>query len=411
MLRAAGMTAALGAFGAGCGSNTGRGGANDAIQQWYHAYSEDGVRDAVQRFAAEYPDGDVEVQWNQGDYDSTLNKALLSGSVPDVYEAEPKVDKVRAGQAVPLDDLLGDARSDFTPAVLDGNIIDGKLWAIPQTVDTQVLYYRKSLLSDAGVRPPETVDELLDATRATAKGTVKGLFLGNDGGASVLLGPLLWSAGLDFLRRDGERYQPGFDEPVAATALGKLRELNTGGGLLASARKDWSEPDAFLAGQVAMQWCGLWALPEIERKFGDDFGALPWPKLNDSGAPSVPVGAFSASVNGKSTKVDAAKEFVRWLWVEQTDKQQEFSIRYGFHIPARASLVEKATSLTQGPAANAANYVQQHGKLVGGPYWTDKMDTAYLDALTRIGKEGADPATELRSVNAAVSAELNRLSR
>ena len=52
-----------------------------SLQQWYHAYGEDGVHEAVQRYAAEYPQGEVSVQWNPGDYDSKIVTALQNSSV------------------------------------------------------------------------------------------------------------------------------------------------------------------------------------------------------------------------------------------------------------------------------------------------------------------------------------------
>ena len=74
-----------------------------------------------------------------------------------------------------------------------------------------------------------------------------------------------------------------------------------------------------------MQWTGLWTLPDLKKNLGDDFGVLPFPKLNDSGAPSVPVGAYGSCVSAKSKNVDAAKAFVKWLWVDQTDKQLDLA--------------------------------------------------------------------------------------
>ncbi len=53
----------------------------------------------------------------------------------------------------------------------------------------QLLVYRKSLLSAAGVQPPQTIDELLDAAKKLTTDRVKGLFVGNDGGVGILAGP------------------------------------------------------------------------------------------------------------------------------------------------------------------------------------------------------------------------------
>ncbi|MFD5828204.1 ABC transporter substrate-binding protein [Lentzea sp. NPDC060358] len=401
LLSLAGASALL----AACGSNTGRGGDGQALKQWYHAYGEPGVQEAVQRYAAAYTRVPVQVQWNPGDYDSKLATSLLSGGGPDVFESTPQVSAVRAGQYVPLDDLLGDAKDDFTKSILDTHTVDGKVYGIPQAVDMQMLFYRKSMFAAAGVQPPSTVDELVDASRRLTKDGVKGLFAGNDGGGGVLGGPALWSAGLDYVRE----HQVGFDDPAAATAIGKLRDLYTSGSLLLGAVKDWAEPDAFTQGLVAMQWTGLWAVPAVQKALGDDFGVLPFPKLTASGAPSVPVGAFGAMVNAKSKQVEVAKDFVRWLWIGQTEYQEDFNLSYGFHIPPRESIAAKASKLTSGPAADAVEFVRDNAKASNPPDWTSVMRTAFNDAVSRVVRDGAPADAELKGAASKVRDELKRL--
>lgn len=401
LLSLAGASALL----AACGSNTGRGGNDQALKQWYHAYGEPGVQQAVERYAKAYPKIPVDVQWNPGDYDSKLATSLLSDGGPDVFESTLQISSVRANQVVPLDDVFGDAKSDFAESILATHTVDGKVYGIPQAVDMQMLFYRKSLLAQAGVQPPSTVDELVDAARRLTRDGVKGLFAGNDGGGGVLGGPALWSAGLDYVRD----HQVGFDDPLAAQAIGKLRELYAGGGLLLGAVKDWAEPDAFTQGLVAMQWTGLWAVPAVQKALGDDFGVLPFPKLSGSGRPSVPVGAFGAMVNAKSKRIDEAKEFVRWLWVERTDYQEDFNLSYGFHIPPRKSISAKASKLTTGAAADAVKFVRDNAKASNPPDWTSVMRTAFNDAVSRVVRDGAPADTEIKGAAAKVRDELKRL--
>jgi multiple sugar transport system substrate-binding protein len=399
---------------AGCGSNTGRSdnagssGSKPALSQWYHQYGEAGTQQAVERYAKEYPDATVTVQWSPGDYDKKAASALLTDGGPDVFEYGngPSIDMIKGGQVVDLTDLLGDAKADFTPSLIERMSYQGKLYAIPQVTDMQLLVYRKSLLSAAGVQPPTTVDELLAAAKKLTTDKVKGLFVGNDGGVGVLGGPALWSAGLDYLKQDNTF---GFDDPAAVESFRKLRELFTSKSLLLGAPTDWSDPSAFTQGLTAMQFTGLWTFPLIQKAFPDDFGVLPWPKLNDAGKASVPVGAYGSAVNAKSKNVDAAKKFVKWLWVDQTDKQLDWAQSYGFHIPARKSLAAQADKLKSGPAADAVKFVNENGHAQTPLLWTPKASTAYSDALNRIIKNGADPAAEIKTVKTVVDAELKRI--
>lgn len=390
---------------AACGSNTGRGN-GQALRQWYHAYGEPGVQQAVERYAKSYDKVPVEVQWNPGDWESKLATSLLAGTGPDVFESPLQISAVRSNQIVALDDVISSARDDFTATILAGHTVDGRVYGIPQAVDMQMLFYRKSMFAAAGVQPPSTVDELIDAARKLTTGGVKGLFAGNDGGAAVLGGPALWSAGLDYVTPE---HQAGFDDPLAAQAIGKLRDLYSSGALLLGAVKDWAEPDAFTQGLVAMQWTGLWTVPAVQKALGDDFGVLPWPRLNDAGRPSVPVGAFGAMVNAKSSRIDEAKEFVRWLWVERTDYQEDFNLSYGFHIPPRASLASKAAKLQSGQAADAVKFVRDNAKSSNPPDWTSAMRTSFTDAVSRVVLDGAPADAELRTAVSKVRDELKRI--
>ncbi|MES4887673.1 sugar ABC transporter substrate-binding protein [Streptomyces sp. NPDC096012] len=393
-----------------CGANTGRGGGGSGPQlsQWYHQYGEPGTEQAVQRYAAAFKKAHVTVQWRPGNYDQQTAAALLTDSGPDVFEVNgPTLDQIQGGQVADLTALLAGVRDDFNPAVLTPKTYDGRIWAVPQVIDTQLLYYRKSLLRDAGVEPPTTLDGLVDAAGALTTGKVKGLFLGNDGGAGVLGGTPLYAAGLQLVTDDA---RPGFDDPAAARTLGKLHRLYAGRSLLLGAPTDWSDPSAFVQGLTAMQWSGLWALPQVQKELGDDFGVLPFPGDGPQGRPAVPVGAYGAAVSTRTGHREAAEEYVKWLWVERTDYQQDFALSYGFHIPARISLARKAAGLRKGAAADAVRFTTDHG-YAQPLLWTPASQTAYQDALSRIIKDGADPDRELRAVVGKVSGELDRVKK
>ncbi len=411
-----GLAAAL----AACGSNTGRedastapgatggtGGSKPTLNQWYHQYGEAGTQQAVQRYAAEYPDAIVKVTWKPGDYDQSMVATLLTDGAPDVFEYGngPTIDMIRGGQVADLTDLLGDAKADFNPSVLARMTYQDKVYAIPQVIDSQLLVYRKSMLEKAGVQPPTTVADLMAAAKKLTTADVKGLFVGNDGGVSILGGPMLWASGLDYLTPEGTF---GFDDPKAVTAFSTLREMFTSGSLLLGAPKDWFDASALTQGLTAMQFTGLWTLPDLEKAIPGDYGVLPWPAM-PGGKQAVPVGAYGSSVFAKGAHVDAAKAFVKWLWVDKTDLQLDWAQSYGFHIPARTSLVAQADKLTSGPAAEAAGFATTYGHAQTPLLWTPKCSSAFGDMMTRVIKEGADPTAEIAKVKTVVEAELARL--
>ncbi len=373
------------------------------LSQWYHAYGEEGTKDAVERYAKGYTKAAVEVTWSS-DYDNALPPALLTDTGPDVFEwgNGPSIDMIRSGQVVDLTDLFTDElKADFNKAVLDRVTYDGKIWAVPQLVDMILLVYRKSMLDKAGVKPPTNLDEMVAAAKALTSGDVKGLFVGNDGGATEMGGPLLYSAGETFLTADGKL---GFGDK-SAEAFGKLHQMYADGSLLEGQDKDWWSEEAFTSGACAMQWTGLWTFPAISKALGDDWGVAAWPSAGDGGAPVTIFGAFSSCVSAKAKDVALAKDFVKYLWIDNTDAQVEFATAFGFHVPSRASLVPKAKTLQSGAGKEAADLLASSGKPQSAMLWSGKAGTAFNDMMTKIVKDGADPKAGLAELKPIVEAE------
>ena len=413
-----GLAAAAAAGLSACGSNTGRpeteasspasGGAKVELSQWYHEYGEDGVEDAVKRYAAAYEPAKVTVKWNPGEYEKLVAAALLTDKVPDVFEYGngPTLDMIKAGQVLDLTDTLGEARDQFAPSVLAAMTWEDKVWAIPQTVDMQMLYYRKSVLEKAGVQPPQTMDELITVARAVQTKDLGGFFAGNDGGVGVLGNQLIWAAGLEQINQ--EKTGIGFDSQAMYDGLAQFRDLRQDG-LLASASAEWFDASPFINEETAMQWTGLWVLPEVQEAFGDDFGVVPFPAIGASGRQAVPFGAFSSCVSAKGSNPDAAKAYVKWLWVEQEEFQVDFSDAYGTHIPAKPALASRATKLATGAGAEAARFVTDFGH-APSLLWTPAIMQAYTGALTRVVTKGADPKKEIAAVAKKATAELERVN-
>ncbi|MGA4508512.1 ABC transporter substrate-binding protein [Propionibacteriaceae bacterium G1746] len=406
---------------AACGSNSGGLGAsssapttggssasNVALSQWYHEYGEAGVKEAVEKYAAEYTQAKVTVSWNPGEYAKKLGAALLTNDVPDVFESEQgaSLDMIKQGQVADLTDIMAPVVSQFNPAVIKRFTFDGKFYAVPQVVDMQLLYYRKSVLEKAGVQPPKTFAELVDVANKVATGDMGGFFAGNDGGVGVLGTMFIWASGLE--QFDEGRTKATFLEPAFYDALKAYRDFSKTKGLLQSASKEWYDGSAFANGETAMQWGGLWSMPDIQKAVGDDFGVVPFPAIGGSGRAAVPFGAFGSCVAAKGKNVDAAKAFVKWLWIDQEDKQVEFADAFGTHIPSKTALVAKASKLKDGAGADAAKFASENG-FTNDIMWTGPLGDAYGAAVTKVIKQNADPAAEFKSVGELAATELKRV--
>lgn len=381
------------------------------LNQWYHQYGEKGTQQAVTRYAQEYtkanPDVQVKVNWVVGDYTTLLNTALVGGNPPDVFEygTAPNLQMVKAGQIVPTDDFYPpDIKKDYSPTDLQSLTIDGHIYGVKIVDDTGVLYYRKSMLDKAGVKPPTNMDEVVSAAKTLTKGGVKGIFLGNDGGISSMLTILPWSAGVQFLNNN----EVTFADQRTADTYAKLQQLNKDGSVLTGSPTDWFDPTAFTSGLCAMQWTGLWAMREVQQGVGDDYGVLAWPPFDAKGTPVTFLGGWAEEVSAKSKNIDAAKDYVKWLWITKTDIQKDFNLSYGFHVPPRLSLAASAEPLKSGPALAAVQIFHKDAKIMP-PTWDNAMNVALTDAVTSIVKNNADPMTALKQAASKCQTELNTI--
>ena len=141
---------------------------------------------------------------------------------------------------------------------------------------------------------------------------------------------------------------------------------------------------------------------------GDDFGVVAFPAIGSAGRAAVPFGAFGSCVAAKGKNIDAAKAFVKWLWIDNDDDQVDFANSYGTHIPAKLSLVAKADKLASGPGADAAKFVAENG-FTNDIMWSGPLGDAYGAAVSNVITKGADPAKEFAPVAQKAKDELKRL--
>ncbi|MDX3379849.1 sugar ABC transporter substrate-binding protein [Streptomyces niveiscabiei] len=406
VLRAAMGLAAAGGL-AACGGNTGRGGGSGSgkdLVQYFHAYGENGVEAAVKKYAKAYKGANVTTQWITGNnFEQKLFAALLTDNAPDVFEFHPQIQLVKSGQVADLTDIIAPVKSDFNQADITSHTVDGKIYGVRMIDDPQFFFYRPSMFEKAKVEVPKTLDEFIEAAKALTTSKVKGAYLGND--ITPVQSPLIWSAGADTLTPDNK---PAFNTDAVAAGLKQMRGLFTSGNLLLGAPTDWWDPSAFTQGLTAIQWCGMWAMPAMQQALGDDIGIFPFPKIGAAGKESVINGGWSMFVNAKGKNVEAAKEYVKWLWIDQKEYQEDFATSYGFHIPPRTSLAESATKLKTGLPAEGVKLFNQFGHFdnIG---WTQAMISAINDVIANTIRKDDDPKAQLAAAEKKVDAELKKL--
>ncbi len=156
--------AALAAAPLGC---TRRSHAANVVRFWAVGREGEYAVDLLQDFLRERPDIEVEVQklpWTAAH--EKLLTAYAGGTLPDLCSlGNTWIPEFTALNALtPLDQLAGASREialdDYFAGILDSNRVEGPLFGIPWYIDTNVMYYRRDLLQQAGFNaPPTTWDE------------------------------------------------------------------------------------------------------------------------------------------------------------------------------------------------------------------------------------------------------------
>lgn len=106
------------------------------------------------------------VKWSDGK--TVLLTQINAGQPPDIanYSGGGLLEFVSANVVEPLDDHLGaDFLQNFVKAGLDAMRVNGKLMGMPYFLDPRGLFYRTDLFDKAGLKPPETWDDVVQAAK------------------------------------------------------------------------------------------------------------------------------------------------------------------------------------------------------------------------------------------------------
>ncbi|MEY8119322.1 ABC transporter substrate-binding protein [Falsihalocynthiibacter sp. BN13B15] len=218
------------------------------------------------------------------------------------------------GVLLPLDNLLDVERldpSDFHTAGWQGAHWGGRPFGVPSQTTPELLFYRKDWFAQAGLEPPSTTDQVLNAARTlhnpsrgrygiawnAARGTALGhqfMMACADFGQPILnLHPIAGGYSADVANRAD--LEPTIDTPLGLQAAEYLKNL-----------LDFSPPDIlsmswyermrpYAAGKIAMAYGYTLLAPYFESDpsspaFGET-GYLPHP-AGPSGHPVAPVGGY-----------------------------------------------------------------------------------------------------------------------
>lgn len=294
----------------------------------------------IERFEQENPDIDVNyVGLPNSSYLQKVQNALATGETPDVLLIGNDIASLIAQKAlVPLDEAFSDAglEDKIDKSMVEnerGNSADRKLYKAPLTGLSDVIWYRKDWLAEAGIKEPTTFDEFYAAAEALTDKDANRFgfaFRGGPGSMPPLFAMTYGMSGVgEFFTEDG---QATLDDPANVEAFERYISLYGTVSATADISNDYPKIVAAFGGGSA------WATHHNLGSYQDHIAALgadkvvgvqPFPDENGV------VTAKSAAISGLSVLADSERKAAAWEFVEfmSTEANSEWSETVG-QVPA-----------------------------------------------------------------------------
>lgn len=229
-------------------------------------------------------------------------------------------------------------QGDYFPGIWETSVVDGQLLGVPWYVDTRLLFYRKDMLAQAGVKTP--IHDWAEWERAMA--AVKAQ-VGPD--RYAILMPInefeqQLSLGLqmdDPLLRDHDN-RGNFSSPGFRKALGFYANMFEQGWAPKLSETQISNVwDEFFNGFYAFYLSGPWNIREFRKRepeeLKEQWGTMPLPGPDGPGAGIA--GGASLVISRASPHKEAAWKLIEYL--SRPDVQQRFHAMIGDLPPRRST--------------------------------------------------------------------------
>lgn len=313
---------------------------NDLKVHWLAARSTDeGMMKAVQKIAEEYkqehPGFELEIESipNRPDYLQKVRILASSNELPDWFDADTEPyfqDIVDAGQTVDVGALYDDLEltDQFYGIGLDyPKLDDGSIHSMTFQGNIEHFWYNKDLFAQAGVTPPETLDELVAAAAKLQSAGITPIAIdGTDRWPQMRYLSLLpfRQTGNEFIEglRSGDAQMSDEEGIATATYFQEISQYFQEG---------WSNADyntardLFTSGNAAIYYIGSWELPSFVDESGNllpQYGRFTMPAA-DTGNVTPPTDMFAhagigTAINAKSDS-PAMRDWVKFLMTRFAD--------------------------------------------------------------------------------------------
>jgi multiple sugar transport system substrate-binding protein len=322
------------------------------IEYWQYTFAQrvQAIDELIKRFEAANPG--IKVRHTHVPYDDFRLKiaaAIPAGQGPDVvqlfYGWLHDYLKAKLLQPLPTDQFdPAEIEREFFPLVKQMKV-DGQYYAVPTAVRSLALFWNRKLVREAGLdpaRPPQTLDELVDAAKKLTKRDPAGNLL--QAGMALDMGGQdhHWLREVLIRQLGGQPYSAdgrsvAYNSPAGARAVSWYTDLVS--------RHKVSQfgfmtdgVTAFRSGKAGFTIDGSFRLAAFDGQAGLEYGVgeLPAHEGRRSNFASYWVNGITPKATG--AKKDAAAKFLRFL---TTPVAMELWLEKVGELPARKAVAEK----------------------------------------------------------------------
>lgn len=419
---------------AACGGQANQPGVAD-VNYWYGL--DDGAHRTymkahdVDAFNKANPGINVDISFKpEADVDRLIQIALSSGKGPDIVPTPGPsyaLQYINSNLFLDLDAYAQQYnwKNNVLGWALDAGRVHGKLYSLPGSYQTLIIYYNKTLFAQKGWTVPTNRAELEAlATEAMGQGIMPFMAGNADSrGASEWYTTMFFNhyAGPDAVYQALTGQIPWTD-PVFVDAITLLRSYFAkgwfGGGIKQYFTNTFSSLDsAFAKGKAAMDVEGSWAFANWPSYFGPgnsgmDYDWFPIPPLRE-GVPqdlyTLGIG-YTLSIKADSKVADAAAKYLNWLYSTPQRAGQELAdINFPpppipldpTDFPAKVDprIKRHYLALDQASAQGTFGYTTW-------TFWPPKSDVIAYDSLDKVLSGDLTPAQFCAQMNDTFKQEL-----
>ena len=258
----------------------------------------------------------VDLQSTAGQFDVVLSDFMY---LPQFAEA---------GFIEPIDKYLNDPKltdlawydvEDLFPALISASQVDGKFYGLPLSTETTLLFYRKDLFDEAGLKPPATMEEFAAAAELLhVEGDRAAIAMRGLRGQGLNI--YVWSGffrafGADFFKDFPADMTPTLNTPEGVEATEYYAKMLSEFGPRGVANWDWAE---VLAAQQQDKVAMVIDASDFGFQIDDPAKSETAGKWGYSVVPSGPAGrypsifSFIFTINADSSNKEAAWLFLEW---------------------------------------------------------------------------------------------------